>query len=849
MQRRRVIYALLIALLAISAVYQVGSAVAVVDNLQEGTHRARTPMDFGFRMRVISGIEPETIQAGIHWGDTLNAVDGQPFTGVGVLQRAVEQAHPGDLLPVEVTRKDGARITASIRLAPQRSAPPTLAEWMGTLGFGIALPVFCLCLGFWVAAVRPSDPLAWLLLALMLSFAHFVGSGAWHWPLPFLATAWHILWAEAWPIGMLLFGIRFPEASGFDRKRPWLKWLLAGPLIALAVLFAWFQLFKVISFDAVTPLRPVLPALYNAHIFLRMAAISVFFMTLGHKGGKASTRDARRRLEMLWIGACISLTPMFIEVVRSLIIGKDPLYGLPEWAAIGILLAFALFPLTLAYVVVVQRAMQVRGVVRQSVKYALARGGLWVMRALILIFAAVQVINLIQNPKVRKVDMVRTAGAVGLLFAIRRKYSAKISAALDRRFFREAYSAEQILSEIGDEARNFVEPGPLLETVTKRISDTLHVPHTAVLLKASQEYCPAYGTVRTGDCCLAAESRTIQYLRSTKRPALVYFDDPDSWVYEGATDDPRRLKNLDAQLLLPITRRDDLLGVMVLGPKLSEEPYSKTDIQLLQSVATQTGLALDNSRLLTAMAAEVAQRERLNREIEIAREVQERLFPQSYPPVPGIEYCGKCRPALAVGGDYYDFLPLADGKLGIAIGDISGKGISAALLMSGLRASLRGQTMAGLHDLAGLMHNVNLLVFEASSANRYATFFYGEYDPVTRRLIYVNAGHNAPMVLRGEVIRLDAGGPVVGLLKGAGYEQGVCQLEPGDVLVGFTDGISEAMTADDEEWEEERMLAALDACKHRSAAEMIDSVMAAADAFTAGAPQHDDMTLVVVKIS
>jgi sigma-B regulation protein RsbU (phosphoserine phosphatase) len=846
--RRRLIYALLLVLLTISAVYQVGNAVALVDDLRHATQRARTPLDFGIRMRVISGITPEAVQAGIHWGDTLEAVDGRPFTGFGVLLDAVERSHPGDLLPVQVRRPDGTVLTASIRLAAQHSAPPTLAEWMGAVGFSIVLPVFCLCLGFWVAAVRPSDPLAWLLLGLMLSFAQAVGSTAWRWPMFEAASAWHMLWSEAWPIWMLLFGIRFPEPSAFDRKRPWLKWLLAGPLIALAALFAFFQVGKTVSFDAMMPLRPVLPVLSNVHIFLRMAAISIFFFALGHKGGKASSPNVRRRLEMLWIGACISLTPMFIEVVRSLIKGKDPLYGLPEWAAVVILLAFALFPLTLAYVVVVQRAMEVRGVVRQSVKYALARGGLWVMRALILAFAAVQVINLIQNPKVRKVDVVRTAGAVVLLFAIRRKYSAKVSAALDRRFFREAYSAEQILSEIGEEARNFVEPGPLLETVTKRISDTLHVPHTAVLLKTSQEYCPAYGIAHSADCCLPSESRTIQYLLSTKRPALVYFDDPDSWVYEGDTDDPRKLRNLDAQLLLPITRRDDLLGVMVLGPKLSEEPYSRTDIQLLQSVATQTGLALDNSRLLTAMAAEVAQRERLNREIEIAREVQERLFPQSYPPVPGIEYCGKCRPALAVGGDYYDFLPLSDGKLGIAIGDISGKGISAALLMSGLRASLRGQTMAGLHDLAGLMHNVNLLVFEASSANRYATFFYGEYDPATRKLIYVNAGHNAPMILRDEVIRLDAGGPVVGLLKGAGYEQGECQLQPGDVLVGFTDGISEAMTAEDEEWEEERMLAALGACRGRSAAEMIDSVMAAADAFTAGAPQHDDMTLVVVKV-
>src|SRR5260370_1415193 len=181
-----------------------------------------------------------------------------------------------------------------------------------------------------------------------------------------------------------------------------------------------------------------------------MVGISIFFFALGHKSGKASSPNVRRRLEMLWIGACISLTPMFIEVVRSLIKRQDPFSGLPEWITIAILLAFALFPLTLAYVVVVQRAMQVRGVVRQSVKYALARGGMWVMRALILVFAAVQVINLAQNPKIRKVDVVRTAGAVVALFAIRRKYSAKISTALDRRFFREAYGTEQILSEIGE---------------------------------------------------------------------------------------------------------------------------------------------------------------------------------------------------------------------------------------------------------------------------------------------------------------------------------------------------------------------------------------------------------------
>ena len=163
--------------------------------------------------------------------------------------------------------------------------------------------------------------------------------------------------------------------------------------------------------------------------------------------------------------------------------------------------------------------------------------------------------------------------------------------------------------------------------------------------------------------------------------------------------------------------------------------------------AAQTALAQEVARLTTAIGREMAQRERLNRELEIAREVQEHLFPQRLPPVPGLDYCGHCRPAREVGGDYYDFLELPEGRLGIAIGDVSGKGVGAALMMASLEASLRGQASVG-HDLAELMKRVNSLVYQASSANRYATLFYAEYDPRSRQLSYVNAGHNPPVVLR-----------------------------------------------------------------------------------------------------
>jgi len=222
---------------------------------------------------------------------------------------------------------------------------------------------------------------------------------------------------------------------------------------------------------------------------------------------------------------------------------------------------------------------------------------------------------------------------------------------------------------------------------------------------------------------------------------------------------------------------------------------------------------------------------------------------QEMPELLGAKVAGFCRPALGVGGDYYDVIDLGEKRVGLAVGDVSGKGISAALLMASLRASLRGITLDSPRDFAKLMHKVNQLVYEASASNRYATFFFASYDPATRTLECVNAGHNPPVILRGqETIRLEADGPVVGLLPFAPYTEQMMTLEPGDLLILYTDGISEAMTKDDEEWGEESMIAAARASMHKTASEVLDDLFVAADAFTAGAPQHDDMTLLLLKL-
>ena len=294
--------------------------------------------------------------------------------------------------------------------------------------------------------------------------------------------------------------------------------------------------------------------------------------------------------------------------------------------------------------------------------------------------------------------------------------------------------------------------------------------------------------------------------------------------------------------------------------------------------ALPSGILVNVYKLIPTLAEEAVSHAKLEREVEIAREVQERLFPQTFPNVAGVEMAAHCRPAQAVGGDYYDLIDIRDGslaeaghahgenisspsgttahgcdRLGIAIGDISGKGMPAALLMASLHASLRGQVLSGGGDLGTKMANVNRLLYDASDSDRYATFFYAELDCASRTLHYVNGGHNPPAVLRKEdgawrVFRLGDGGPVIGLFAGAVYKEQMLHLLPGDILLAFTDGISEAMNASEDEWGEARMIAEAQAHADLNAEQLLQRLFRAADAFAAGAPQHDDMTIVVLRL-
>lgn len=273
--------------------------------------------------------------------------------------------------------------------------------------------------------------------------------------------------------------------------------------------------------------------------------------------------------------------------------------------------------------------------------------------------------------------------------------------------------------------------------------------------------------------------------------------------------------------------------------------FDQTDVSLLGLAAAYSATAIE-----TQMLREQVEAARLlERELEIARGVQQRLFPQCMPERRGLDCAALCRPARAVGGDYFDFIPLPGGELLFTLGDVSGKGIAAAVLMAGIQASIRSQALHSLEALSDLAADFNRAVFSFTTPDKYSTLFCGLIDADTRQFTYVNAAQTPPALLRssGAIELLGVGGTPIGMFPAARYQQACLTLEPGDAIVCFSDGISEATNSQDQIWEQEQFLELLQGCANRTAREIVDCLFAGADRFAGDAEQADDMTVVVLK--
>jgi phosphoserine phosphatase RsbU/P len=300
-------------------------------------------------------------------------------------------------------------------------------------------------------------------------------------------------------------------------------------------------------------------------------------------------------------------------------------------------------------------------------------------------------------------------------------------------------------------------------------------------------------------------------------------------------------------LAVPIANDDEVRGLLVVADKESRAgvgPFRAADGRTLGLFANQAAIALENARL----HLQALETERLEREMQLAADIQSQLLPKDSPDLAGYEVIGWNRPARRVGGDYFDFLPQPDGRLGLLVGDVSGKGIPAALLVSTLHSAVRLLSEA-LGFGAELVARLNQHVHAASTSNKFITLLVAALDPESGVLEYVNAGHNPGLVLgnSGTVRTLASGGLPLGLMPASCYRGGSATLEPGDLLCLYSDGITECESPEDEQFGVNRLIELLEPLRARPLAELVTALDAAMAQFSRGLPQGDDQTLVLLR--
>jgi sigma-B regulation protein RsbU (phosphoserine phosphatase) len=801
-------------------------------------------------------------RAGLRPGDRVVAINGTRLSRLTPYFDDVARGHPGGLVRLRIVRP-GEPSPEDVEVVLQSLTPaaftlgstPTRAVALGFMGL---YPVLFLVVGFPVLFLRLDDRNAWLLALLFAGFIALpdLQEGAIQPVLREFTMLFRSTFAPIMPAVFYSFFAVFPAPSSLERRAPWLKWAFAAAGLGLTALTLW----TVGAAGTTAPSRfPV--ERFGAHWLTSLLTASAAVYGLGAMGlGLASltlnslssaSAEARRKARVIVWGVLGGLLPILLVGGWAALGSRSWVEQIPFWLWAIAVLAMFLLPLSFAYAVVKHRVLEIPVLLRRSARYLLVQRGFLVLILLVswgAIIVFVLAFSRLFESGVRGAIPAGLGAGVGLgvLLAWAGNQAAQRGTRrIDQAFFRSAYDARQILENLADQTRKAIDREKLAGLLGSESNQALHPTSVIVYMEGRDGQFRVEGdTVPPRYPSLSPQHALLQELAHRGEPWEV---PPPRAEAKNLLEGHPVFAALRPECLVPMLGRDgSLRGLIALGPRLSEEPYSREDKRLLASAASQAGVALESMRLAEEMAERLEAERRADYEMEIAKQVQAKLFPQKHPPLSTLQYAGGCVQARQIGGDYYDFLDLGPGRLGIALADIAGKGVSAALLMANLQANLRSQYAVALDDLTRLFQSVNRLFCENTADTSYATLFFADYADATRRLRYVNCGHNPPFLVRkdGRVERLTATATVLGIFEDWESPVAEVHLAAGDSLVIYTDGISEALSDEGEEFGEDRVLETILRYRHLAAPELLEALLATVQQFS-GREQEDDLTLVV----
>jgi serine phosphatase RsbU (regulator of sigma subunit) len=625
----------------------------------------------------------------------------------------------------------------------------------------------------------------------------------------------------------LNLSLQFPRPAGPMRKHPgWTYLLCYGPL---SLLFIGTLISRIANLQL--PINQIL-------VFMLATQIIAGMVILGYRHAHADEHLERRQTRLVMWGTGTGLALVFagillIRFVPWIAEDAKRLLIIINIAFLGLLLS----PISFAYAFGRYRLLEVEARLRRGTRYVLA------IAVVVLIVAGIGYAGgaflnnlLYQGSPLGTVVLV--VAAILLVPSVRMTRGL-----LERKFYPERQRLRDMLAGFLQRSFTVSDPHAFWNELEAHLQQQLMIEGVYPLLRKGgngdflcrdRELTPFLADSELG-LRMERDRRPIMLDEALASRRLRLTIEETAWLVE------RRIA-----LILPLFTHARLIGFLGLGMKTEQDDYAAEELRILDSLASQVALASENIRLLE----ENVDKKRLEEQLEMARRIQHGFLPAQIPVTPGLEIAARTRFCLEVAGDYYDIISLPGGETVLAVGDVSGKGAGAALLMANLQASLRTAVGVGI-SLSDIVGRINELIHRNTPPEQFITFFVGIYNPARGDFTYVNAGHNPPMVFRSDhhVDTLDVGGLILGMQAVVYYQQATVKFHPGDLLLMYTDGVSEAMNLAEEEFGERRMEMAMQRYRSDACCAMLDQLEAQVTEFRGQSTLEDDATLLLARVT
>jgi sigma-B regulation protein RsbU (phosphoserine phosphatase) len=775
------------------------------------------------------------IKAGLKFMEQIISANGRYIRQGQDLVDLAGEKPPGTLIHYTVESKGEVR-----EIAVPTTKFTTYDFIMVLLVMSIGLALFFL--GFIVYLLKPNTASSWVFFFFCVVLGLYLITG-FEIQSTYLFVHPHWLLIPLFPAALCHLGLIFPEKKKLLIRYPMLEYGIYLPALIIAIgyqlyLFTFLESSTGISFSWVPDIKKVTS--FN-RLFTPLCIAGMLLSVL-HSMYRASTNIGRQRAKMIIFGVAIGiLTPLIFLSVT---------FFMKIYIHLNLLiLPILFFPALIGYSIIRHNLFDADTIIKRTVGYVV------VTAVVVGAYAGISVtlnffMGKYQLAHSQAFPILFTLGVI-LIFNPLRNHVQNV---VDRLFFRKEYDYGEVVDNVSRAITSLLDLGQVLRRLTQTFIEDMFISTTSVMLldPAAAEYrvCLAEGERKdeVEGKTFRQDTPLIKILETTKREVTKYdvLEDPKyrSISRSCAAD----FGLVRASLMVPLIFQDKIIGLLNLGDKKSGKVYNRQDIDLLHAVAAQGAVAIENAKLFQ----ENLEKQRMEEELNIARDLQMSMLPASCPQVPGFGIAATSIPAKEVGGDFFDFIEMGEGKMALVVGDVTGKSVSGALVMAASRSIFR-MLSEEQWTVADIMGRANRRAKKDIKTGMFVALLYAVLDSKKRTMTLCNAGQTQPIHLSsvsGEAFFVEPEGDrfPLGILEEVEYKEKTVPLSPGDRLVFYTDGIVEAMNAKGEFFGFDRLLHVVREARSLNADGLLKEITKQVNEFCGEAPQSDDLTVIVMSL-